>query len=221
MDFILQHDRRPIVIADMMAGVGPFAIPLAMRLKAMNLSKSESHVHANDLNPESYKYLCENIKLNNCSSHITPYNMDGRDFIHELDKRKIPYTDVIMNLPQSAIDFLNVFIGINHRQVLSVPSPLPMIHVYAFSSDPDPINDIRNRVASVLQCEVSLLPETVIWSKSECRRISETCSIAHVVRDVAPKKVMVCFFFQLPQQVLDISLQQSLTSYFDDVDLGR
>ena len=186
----------------MMAGVGPFAIPLAMRIRSLNLTKTESSVHANDLNPESYKYLCENIKFNSCSSHITPYNMDGRDFIKELDKKNICYTDVIMNLPQNAIDFLDVFIRLNYRQITSsTPPPPPTIHVYSFSSDPDPINDIRNRVASVLQCEVSLLPKTFVWSKSDSRRVSETCSLAHIVRDVAPKKVMVCFSFQLPQQV--------------------
>lgn len=37
-------------------GVGPFTIPLA---------KHKHHILANDLNEESYKYLKDNIKLNN------------------------------------------------------------------------------------------------------------------------------------------------------------
>ena len=190
------------MIADMMAGVGPFAVPLAMRLKSMNLPETASSVYANDLNPESHRYLCGNIKVNSCSSHIHPYNMDGREFIHELDNKHILYTDVIMNLPQSAIDFLDVFIGLQLRRSSSSSSFLPTIHVYAFSSDPDPIQDIRNRVANVLHCETSLLPDTVLWSKMERGRVSESCSMAHIVRDVAPKKVMVCFSFQLPRQVI-------------------
>jgi tRNA G37 N-methylase Trm5 len=38
-----------------MAGVGPFSIPSV---------KKGCVVYANDLNPTSYEWLCENIKLN-------------------------------------------------------------------------------------------------------------------------------------------------------------
>ena len=43
------------VIYDMFAGVGPFAIPAAKR---------GCIVHANDLNPESHRWLQHNAKLN-------------------------------------------------------------------------------------------------------------------------------------------------------------
>jgi len=38
-------------------------------------------VLANDLNPNSFKYLEQNIKLNKVSSKVTAFNMDGRSFI--------------------------------------------------------------------------------------------------------------------------------------------
>jgi len=38
-------------------------------------------VLANDLNPNSFKYLEQNIKLNKVSSRVTAFNMDGRSFI--------------------------------------------------------------------------------------------------------------------------------------------
>lgn len=44
------------VVYDVMAGVGPFAVPLA--------AKRGMTVHANDLNPESYQALVANAKLN-------------------------------------------------------------------------------------------------------------------------------------------------------------
>lgn len=44
-----------IVVADLMAGVGPFAVPLGLR---------GATVYANDLNPESYKWLAFNAGAN-------------------------------------------------------------------------------------------------------------------------------------------------------------
>ena len=51
------------LVADVFAGVGPFALPAA---------KKGCAVLANDLNPESYKYLNINIKGNKVrkSHHI-------------------------------------------------------------------------------------------------------------------------------------------------------
>ena len=48
------------VVYDVFAGVGPFSIPAVSR-------RGVSSVLANDLNPESYRYLIENFKQNNKS----------------------------------------------------------------------------------------------------------------------------------------------------------
>ena len=92
-----------------------------------------------DLNPESYKYLCENGKKNNCGNRLYSYNLDGRlllllllkinatitimkliirEFILDLLERNVRFEEVIMNLPQNAIDFLDVFIGMKQRMKL-------------------------------------------------------------------------------------------------------
>jgi tRNA (guanine37-N1)-methyltransferase len=188
----------------MMAGVGPFAVPLALRLKLANAPRPHSAVYANDLNPASYEYLVENTRLNNCSSHMNSLNLDGRDFIRQLDSQGVAYTDVIMNLPQNAIDFVDVFIGMLSRSPPQSParSP-PVVHVYAFSSSIDPVEDVRNRIASVLRCSSSQLLPTQIWNKRSSRAYLEANSLAHIVRDVAPNKVMVCYSFRLPRDVAE------------------
>ena len=93
--------RSSVVVADMMAGVGPFAVPLAMPENINNTTATSNNngsgsgnggnkgkqnngtsttsssssssssssniiVHANDLNPASYRYLVINGKNNKC-----------------------------------------------------------------------------------------------------------------------------------------------------------
>ena len=79
----LEHEHRRIlellppgtVVADAFAGIGPFAVPLAMK---------GCRVYANDLNPASHKWLCTNVSGNRVSAHCKTYNLDGKAFIHHL-----------------------------------------------------------------------------------------------------------------------------------------
>jgi tRNA (guanine37-N1)-methyltransferase len=104
-------------ICDVMAGIGPFAIPAAKNAK--------TNVYANDLNPFSYQYLTENVQLNKVQSKVTVYNMDGRNFIKQsfkdlnsdkkeskrvkLDSLNIRTFDhYVMNLPATALEFLGM-----------------------------------------------------------------------------------------------------------------
>jgi tRNA (guanine37-N1)-methyltransferase len=217
------------IVADMMAGVGPFAVPLAMTSVSVPLPTNPTNnpnsnntnnntdkkkptktitvspvmVYANDLNPSSYHSLKKNIELNRCGHRIQPFNLDGRKFIEELvlQKRILPQ-EVIMNLPAIAIEFLDCFIGLYRKYLNSLSSsspsstcyseeaiPLPRIHVYCFSSDPeDPVRDAVQRVAQVLYCSSQSIEESQGFQ-------------GHIVRDVAPKKVMICISFQLPREV--------------------
>ncbi|KAF5388492.1 hypothetical protein D9757_004726 [Collybiopsis confluens] len=64
-DRIVQSLQPGEVLADVFAGVGPFAIPAA---------KKGCSVLANDLNPASYEYLCQNIKDNDvCRQRLVHY----------------------------------------------------------------------------------------------------------------------------------------------------
>lgn len=106
-EFFKQND----IVADMFAGVGPFAIPAAIKVKC--------RVYANDLNPHSYQYLQQNAKLNKCEDLIECSNLDGREFIRNLVNRGIKFNHVIMNLPASAVEFLGNLSLLN--QVLIIP----------------------------------------------------------------------------------------------------
>jgi len=103
------------IVCDMFAGIGPFAVPAADRLRRLRpkVAKSSSSaaavapcVYANDLNPDSYESLKRNGEINCVSQLIESHNLDAREFVQRLVQRRIPFTQVIMNLPASAVEFL-------------------------------------------------------------------------------------------------------------------
>lgn len=181
------------VVCDMFAGVGPFAIPAA---------KKGCIVYGNDLNPVSYEALVKNAKLNHVEDKIHAFNMDGRDFVrkivqlslpsssssssteqslHENGSKSLkPFTHVVMNLPASAVEFVDVFQGLYTGRRNAV---LPMIHCYCFSKSQSPGEDAKEQVEKKLGS-----------------RLTSQCYI-HCVRDVSPKKVMVCVSFMLPESI--------------------
>jgi tRNA (guanine37-N1)-methyltransferase len=65
-------------VADLMCGVGPFAVPLALR---------GASVLANDLNPDSYAWLAHNTALNRVGALVKHHCMDARRFVAVLRGR--------------------------------------------------------------------------------------------------------------------------------------
>ncbi|KAJ7597397.1 Met-10+ like-protein-domain-containing protein [Mycena floridula] len=208
------------VLADVFAGVGPFALPAAKKTCA---------VLANDLNPQSFKYLLKNIKDNDLTGLVRPFCEDGRVFIKSAFARVLeepfpPYTgprrsktserrmqklvakgvasalesepsnlpprkritQFVMNLPDTAIQFLDAFRGVISAQDASVYEQMPLIHCYCFTreleQEPAEI-DIRKRVQESLGESVT---EDVVVRR---------------VRSVAPGKEMYCITFRLPAGV--------------------
>jgi len=169
----LPTSSRQIIVADMFAGVGPFSMPLA---------KSRAIVYANDLNPDSYAYLVENVKLNKISAtHHVCTNLDGREFMVDLVRRKsIRPTDVIMNLPAIATEFLDVFRGLYVES--DVEANLPTIHCYAFAPEENFQVELLQRIETALGTKV-------------------VDPFIHDVRNIAPKKNMYCVTFNLPSEI--------------------
>ncbi|KAI6681796.1 hypothetical protein NL676_035677 [Syzygium grande] len=85
----LEHEHIRLVsnfqpgetICDLFAGIGPFAIPAAQK---------GCMVYANDLNPDSVKYLKINAQLNKVDDLVHTFNLDARKFISQM-----------MSLPES------------------------------------------------------------------------------------------------------------------------
>ncbi|KAK1303522.1 tRNA (guanine(37)-N1)-methyltransferase 1 [Acorus calamus] len=163
------------VICDVFSGVGPLAISAAKKVK---------HVYANDLNPNAIEYLERNIVSNRLDRKIEVFNMDGRRFIDAMFSSPRPHsiTQVVMNLPNDAVEFLDAFRGVLKKKHMGKGSRLPKIHVYGFSKSKNPEFDFHERIRMVL-CESMVDVEM------------------HRVRLVAPGKWMLCGSFVLPESV--------------------
>jgi len=90
-----------------------------------------------------------------------------------------------MNLPASATEFLDVFRGVfaDRKHVMS-PNDMPTIHCYCFSKD----EDEDYAADAVRLCEAGLGGPIVSFE-------------VHEVRDVAPRKRMLCVSFVLPTEI--------------------
>lgn len=178
----------PLIVADVMAGVGPFAIPLTATHRKGRKSFMASNnlvVYANDLNPSSYQYLLQNKETNKCrDDQLYCYNMDGRAFVQHLAKNQIGVDHAILNLPASAPEFLNAFCGFPSR---------PHIHVHCFAPKTDADTNYQSAVD---RCATAMGLSSIDRKEDQVQ--------VHVVRDVAPTKYMLCISFVLPSAVCDM-----------------
>ncbi|KAJ5111420.1 tRNA (guanine(37)-N1)-methyltransferase [Penicillium argentinense] len=220
------------MVCDVMAGVGPFAVPAG---------KKRIFVWANDLNPHGYEVMMDAVQRNKVKDFVTPFNSDGRDFIRnsatqllESDpvaveihpkvrrdrKRKAdgsqdpqPPAKVynrpsvvdhyVMNLPATAIEFLDAFQGLyTGKEAHFAPQTsqqLPMVHVYCFSGHSE--NEVDDH-ANI--CE--RISERIGYKITPEDRVDGSGNAAielniHNVRLVSPKKQMFCASFRLPPDV--------------------
>jgi tRNA (guanine37-N1)-methyltransferase len=139
---MLKLFKKGETICDMFCGIGPLAIQAALQ----NLN-----VMANDLNPNCYKYLLQNMHLNKINTNtLIPYNMDARAFLNAMidlpssnnkqylfnnTPSKCVFQHIYMNLPGDAISFCDVFTGFLLKADPTIwnLTNLPLVHVYTFS----------------------------------------------------------------------------------------
>lgn len=85
-------------VIDMFAGIGYFSIPIGVHANAKEIISIE-------INPNSYHFLCENIKLNKLNN-ITPVLGDCRD-----ETPKFKADRIIMGYVKTTHHYLNAAIG--------------------------------------------------------------------------------------------------------------
>lgn len=89
--------RKGERVFDMFAGVGPFTILIAK-------TSSPEMVYACDINEVAFQLLKENIEMNKVMEVVKPFLGDVREIYDEIP----PVHRIIMNLPHSAVDFLDI-----------------------------------------------------------------------------------------------------------------
>lgn len=226
---VLKKLKHGDVLYDVMAGIGPFAVPAG---------KKKCIVLANDLNPSSFDALVKNCSLNNVTDRVKCFNLDGQEFIKTTLKTDLweKWQDnyfcgdihITMNLPAMAVEFLPAFVGLyQHTEGLPKNPKLPLIHVYMFTSDETKDTAVRmveENLGFVTRYQKTLNTESVsvedsatsvmnAGSDSNLVKCSEenksqsdfgNLNIQEVVfvRKVAPSKSMMRVSFFLPLNIL-------------------
>ncbi|CAF4755400.1 unnamed protein product [Pieris macdunnoughi] len=188
---ILEFLKPEDVLFDVFCGVGPFSIPAAKR---------KCQVFANDLNPDSFKWLEHNAKSNKIDmTRLKLYNQDGKDFICTIFKdyvtdifngKKILKNEakihITMNLPALAVEFLNSFNALLSIEDLSSNIKCDIIvYVYCFAVGEDPVKISKEKVIENIGYDIS-------------KDIIDVFN----VRTVSPKKEMMRVTFKLSKEVL-------------------
>ncbi|KAF8514796.1 Met-10+ like-protein-domain-containing protein [Gautieria morchelliformis] len=207
------------VIADIFAGVGPFALPAAKR---------GCVVFANDLNPESVRWMRKNVERNHVQDHVRVFCEDGMAFIKQAvrqswdnpfpqlgplksanqrarEARRRPpgrgsslfkgtrrISHFVMNLPDSAITFLGAFRGL-FTEIREHPDFETVYHekpmVHCYCFTRELEPDRAEKD----------IRERVSTSLGHQMTGSESI---HLVRRVAPNKDMYCISFRLPNEIV-------------------
>lgn len=229
---LVERFSKGQMVCDVMAGVGPFAVPAGRR---------KIFVWANDLNPHGWEVMEDAIKRNKVKDFVSAFNMDGRKFIRwsatellkqdpvtveiqpkgrrerskKTDKLQPPppppevyvrpriFDHYVMNLPATAIEFLDAFPGLYAgKESLFAPhtsQALPMIHVYCFSGHSE--NELDDHI-DVCKRISERIGYTITPEDREGGSGNQEIELAiHNVRLVSPKKQMFCASFRLPKEV--------------------
>ncbi|NLF88053.1 class I SAM-dependent methyltransferase family protein [Candidatus Bathyarchaeota archaeon] len=143
------------VVADLFAGVGPFAVLIGKQCP-------EAKVYAVDLNPEAVELLKVNVRVNRIEGHVFPICADARE-IAKSQLRGVA-DHVIMNLPETAIDFVDAACN-------AIKPEGGIVHFYGFVRQPDTVEGLKQRFIEKVEL---------------CGRKVESFLAARSIRETAP-----------------------------------
>ena len=122
-------------VVDLFAGVGPFSVLIGKKNPA-------ARVYAVDINPEAVELLKANVRVNRVENRVFPVLADAREVA--ATKLKGAADRVIMNLPETAIGFLDAAC-----QTLKPEGGI--IHFYAFVRSLDTVESQESRFSEAVE----------------------------------------------------------------------
>jgi len=142
-------------VVDMFAGVGGFSILIAKKHENI-------HVYSIDVNPDAFEFLKKNVLVNRVEAKVTPVLGDAKQIVDQLlggvaDR-------VIMNLPERAIEYVNV-------ACKALKPAGGFVHYYEFSDMPQPLETAKSRLTEAV---------------NKTNRRLEKILLSRIVRGVAP-----------------------------------
>jgi len=122
-------------VVDLFAGVGPFAMQVAKKHENVE-------VYAVDVNPDAVQLMKKNSRLNRVDDRVHPILGDARQVVN--DKIGGIADRVIMNLPEKAIDFVDV--------ACKALKPVGgVLHFYCFIDASNSLKTMRRRLAEAVE----------------------------------------------------------------------
>ncbi len=170
-----QHERLRMskivfsdeVVIDMFAGIGQFSIPIAVHCRPRRIFSIE-------LNPLAYKYLLENVFLNNVDRIVFPIQGDSKEIVPKLLRHKADR--IIMGYVERTQEFLEA-------AMRGVKAEGGIIHYHNIYKTSD-----------IFQKPISEVKSAAIKSNREVKRITHRRvvksygpGLVHVVVDVKIK----------------------------------
>jgi tRNA wybutosine-synthesizing protein 2 len=136
----------------MFAGIGYFSLPIAKHSKPKK-------IYSIELNPESFKYLKENIKLNHFEDIIIPINGDCKEEVKKLSKSGVKADRVIMGVFPAPKAFI--------KEALTLAKIEGTIYHYEGVVDKDKYLDLFNefkKFAELSDCRCELMAKRFVKS---------------------------------------------------------
>jgi len=121
-------------VVDLFVGVGPFSVLIGKR-------NPKVKVYAVDLNPEAVELLKVNVRVNRVENRVFPILADAREIA--VTKLKGTADRAIMNLPETAIDFVDAACNV-------IKPEGGVVHFYAFVRSPDSTENLKQRFSEVV-----------------------------------------------------------------------